>query len=309
MANRKIIEIDRDLCNGCGLCTTACAEGALQLDEEGKAILVRELFCDGMGACLDVCPTDALKIIERDSETYDPQAAYRHVLKTRGQEAAKNVHGIGESGPDAHHEHDRGHHHGHDHSHHQGHHGHGNDQGKGGPVVAAATPKRVPAPYVAQHATNGAAKPAMACGCPGTLAQEIKREPEDLTDKAISGRSELTQWPIQLHLVSPLAPYLQGADLLVAADCTAFSLGSFHQDLLKGKKLVIACPKLDETENYLEKLAEIIKINAIKSLTVAIMTVPCCAGLFRMVQDAVELAGSSLEPRRVVIGIDGKIAG
>ncbi|MCX6560632.1 MAG: 4Fe-4S dicluster domain-containing protein [Candidatus Aminicenantes bacterium] len=288
MAKRKIIEIDRDLCNGCGLCTTACAEGALRLDEEGKAVLVRELFCDGMGACLDVCPTDALKIIERDSETYNPQAAYQHVLKTRGQEAAENVHGIGDGG---HHE---GREHDHDYGHHQGPPGHGTAHGKGGLAVAAAATKRVPA---------------MACGCPGTLAQEIKREPEASTDKAVSGRSELTQWPIQLHLVSPLSPYLQNADLLVAADCTAFSLGSFHQDLLKDKKLVIACPKLDETGNYVEKLAEIIKINAIRSLTVAIMTVPCCAGLYRMVEDAIELSGASLKPRRVVVGIDGKISG
>jgi ferredoxin len=268
MAKRKIIEIDRDLCNGCGLCTTACAEGALQLDAENKAVLVRELFCDGMGACLDVCPTDALKIIERDSEAYDPKAAFDHVLKTRGKDAAKHVHG-----------------------------------------AAAAAPKCSPASYVARHATNGAAKPAMACGCPGSLAQEIKREPEAASDKIVSGRSELTQWPIQLHLVSPLAPYFQGADLLVAADCTAFALGSFHRDLLKGKKIVIACPKLDETENYVEKLAEIIKINGIKSVTAAIMTVPCCSGLYRMVEDAVELSGTDLRPRRVVVGIDGKISG
>jgi NAD-dependent dihydropyrimidine dehydrogenase PreA subunit len=264
MAKRKIIEIDRDLCNGCGLCTTACAEGALQLDDQGKAVLVRELFCDGMGACLDVCPTDALKIIERDSEGYDAEAAYKHVLKTRGKDAAKNVHGIGEKGKIPH-----GHHHGHEH---------------------------------------GQAQATLACGCPGSLAREIKREDAG-TDATISGRSELSQWPIQLHLVSPLAPYLQKADLLVAADCTAFALGSFHQDLLKGKKLVIACPKLDETEDYVEKLTEIIKINAVRSLTVAIMTVPCCGGLRRMVEEAVERSGADLEPRTVVIGVDGRITG
>lgn len=245
MAQRKIIEIDRALCNGCGLCTTACAEGALQLDAENKAVLVRELYCDGLGACLDVCPTDALKVIEREVESYDAKAAYEHVLTTRGRNAARHVHGIG-----------------------------------------------------------GAA---MACGCPGSLAQEIKRE-ETPADRTVSGRSELSQWPVQLHLVSPLAPYLQNADLLVAADCTAFALGSFHQDLLKGKKLVIACPKLDDTENYVEKLAEIIKINDIKSLTVAIMTVPCCSGLHLMAQEAVERSGASLPLQKVVVGIDGRVA-
>jgi ferredoxin len=290
MAKRKIIEIDRGLCDGCGLCTTACAEGALQLDAENKAVLVRELYCDGMGACLDVCPTGALKVIERDGEAYDAKAAYEHVLASRGREAARHVHGIGEK-ENLHH-HDLGHPHGHGNAHEGGeargnglneHHGHAHE--------FAASKKRAPA---------------MACGCPGSLAQEIKRD-EAGGDKAVSGRSELTQWPVQLHLVSPLAPYLQGADLLVAADCTAFALGSFHQDLLKGKKLVIACPKLDDTENYVEKLAEIIKINDIKSLTVAIMTVPCCSGLYLMVQEAVERSGAPLTPRKVVVGIDGRL--
>ncbi len=257
MAKRKIIEIDRGLCNGCGLCTTACAEGALQLDAENKAVLVRELYCDGMGACLDVCPTGALKVIVRDSAAYDPKAAYEHVLKTRGRDAARHVQGIDD------------------------------------PTESNPPKKRNPA--------------APACGCPGSLAREIKRD-ETASDTSVSGRSELTQWPIQLHLVSPLAPYLRNADLLVAADCTAFALGSFHQDLLKGKKLVIACPKLDDTENYVEKLAEIIKINTIESLTVAIMTVPCCSGLCLMVREAVERSGAPLKPKNVIIGIDGRIA-
>jgi ferredoxin len=274
MAKRKIIEIERALCDGCGLCTTACAEGALQLDGENKAVLVRELYCDGLGACLDVCPTGALKVVERDSEDYDPQAAYRHVLSTRGRDAARNVHGIGEAD---------------DHGHTHGPKGHAYELRS-----APATPKkREAAP--------------MACGCPGSMAQEIKRDGET-ADKTVSGRSELTQWPVQLHLVSPLAPYFQNADLLVAADCTAFALGSFHQDLLMGKKLVIACPKLDDTENYVEKLSEIIKINDIRSLTVAIMTVPCCAGLHHLVEEAVERSGAPLKAKKVVIGIDGRIA-
>src|SRR4030042_196115 len=197
MSKRKIIEIDRDKCDGCGLCTTACAEGALALDAENKAVIVREIFCDGLGACLDVCPTDALKVVERESEAYDSRAAF---VKPR-----------------------------------------------------------------------------------------------------------LSQWPIQLHLVSPLAPYFEGSDLLVAADCTAFALGGFHDDLLKGKKLVIACPKLDETQGYMEKLAEFIKGNSLKSLTVAIMTVPCCSGLERLVRQAVSLSGEPLDLRKVVVGIDGRV--
>jgi NAD-dependent dihydropyrimidine dehydrogenase PreA subunit len=224
MGKRKIIEIDRDLCNGCGLCTTACDEGALELDDEGKAVLVREIFCDGMGMCLNVCPTGALTIIEREGDTYDVAATKEHVLKTRGAEAVTRVHVGGEN--------------------------------EGG-----------------------------------------------------SARSEITQWPIQLHLISPHAPYFQGADLLIAADCTAFALGSFHHDLLRGRKMVIACPKLDDTEGYVEKLADLIKLNNLASLTVAVMTVPCCTGLIRMVQMAVQQSGENIPMDTVVVGIDGQIVG
>jgi ferredoxin len=250
MTKRKIIEIERDKCDGCGLCTTACAEGALALDAGNKAVLVRELYCDGMGACLDVCPTGALKIVERESDGYDAKASFAHVLETRGKEAAARVHGAGARSLDF-------------------------------------------------------------SGCPGSASCAI---PAGMDEGEAAGpgarvKSRLRQWPIQLHLVSPFAPYFQGSDLLIAADCTAFALGSFHQDLLEGKKLVIACPKLDETEGYVEKIAEIIKRNGLKSLTVAIMTVPCCSGLFRIVQRAVEASGVSIDAIKIVIGIDGKIAG
>ncbi|OGD17279.1 MAG: hypothetical protein A2V76_11115 [Candidatus Aminicenantes bacterium RBG_16_63_14] len=249
MAKRKIIEIDREKCNGCGLCTTACAEGALALDAENKAVIVREIFCDGLGACLDVCPTDALKVVERESEAYDSRAAFDHVLKTRGADAASRVHGAG-----------------------------------GGDAQAGRS------------------------GCPGSLARDIPCAPDAQEEgPAASVKSRLSQWPIQLHLVSPLAPYFEGSDLLVAADCTAFALGGFHDDLLKGKKLVIACPKLDETQGYMEKLAELIKRNSLKSLTVAIMTVPCCSGLERLVRQAVSLSGEPLDIRKVVVGIDGRV--
>ncbi len=258
MAKRKIIEIDRDKCDGCGLCTEACAEGALVLDEENKAVLAKEIYCDGMGACLDVCPTDALKIIERESEEYNPQATYKHVLNTRGKEAAANVHGIEEQEK---------------------------NKEKGGMQEACFTPM----------------------GCPGSVAREIQRNPESNSHQSVPTASELSQWPIQLHLVSPYAPYFNESDLLIAADCTAFALGSFHQDLLKGKKLVIACPKLDDTTPYVEKIAEILKNNTIYSLTVAIMTVPCCSGLYRIVEEAVKLSGAQINIKKVVVGIDGQL--
>lgn len=258
MTKRKIIEIDRDKCDGCGICTEACAEGALVLDKENKAVLANEIFCDGMGACLDVCPTGALKIVERESAVYDPKATYSHVLKTRGEEAAAQVHGI---------------------------HNQGTEKESGLPKISSVPP-----------------------GCPGSLAREIRRDRADKVQKPVSSpSSELSQWPIQLHLVSPYAPYFKDSDLLIAADCTAFALGSFHQDLLKGKKLIIACPKLDETAPYVEKIAEILRKNSIASLTVAVMVVPCCSGLYQIVHRAVELSGVPVNINRIVIGVDGQI--
>jgi ferredoxin len=230
MAVRRIVEIDRDLCDGCGVCTTACAEGALALDGEGKAVLVRELYCDGMGVCLDVCPTGALTIVERDSADYDSAATLEHVERTRGPEAAARVY----HGPDA-------------------------------------------------------------------------QSSPDARTSARSAPSELSQWPIQLHLISPEDPCFREADLLIAADCTAFARGSFHADLLQGRKLVVACPKLDDTAAYTEKLAELFRASTPKSLTVALMTVPCCGGLQRIVESAVELSGRGLPVHTALIGLDGEI--
>ncbi len=259
MAKRKIIEIDRDKCNGCGNCTTACAEGALVLDDENKAVLVKELYCDGMGACLDVCPVDALHIVEKEADEYNIKAAFKHVKKARGDEAAQKVHGVKELN---------------------------NKEGK-------TMKKEKPLP----------------CGCPGSTAQEIKPAAKGDEDQSSAGpvQSQLSQWPIQLHLVSPAAPYFNECDLLIAADCTAFTLGSFHRDLLKGKKLVIACPKLDETDKYIDKLAELIKTNKIFSLTAAIMTVPCCSGLLHIVNEAVKKSGKEIAVKEIVIGLDGVI--
>jgi Fe-S-cluster-containing hydrogenase component 2 len=223
MARRKIIEIDRELCNGCGLCTTACDEGALELDDEDKAVLVRDIFCDGMGMCLNVCPTGALTITERDTDGYDAAATREHVRHTRGEEAVAAVHP--------------------------------------GEEEAASAP----------------------------------------------ARSELTQWPIQLHLISPAAPYFKDADLLIAADCTAFTRGSFHADMLKGRKLVVACPKLDDTSPYVAKLAELFRAAAPKSITVARMTVPCCGGIERIVQLALEQSGMDIPVKTLTMDLHGDI--
>lgn len=258
MARRKIIEIDRDLCNGCGVCTTACDEGALELDDEGKAVLVRDIYCDGMGMCLNVCPTGALTIVERDCAEYDAPATREHVRRTRGEEAVAAVHP-------------------------------GEDERAGG---------------------TGGAEDASAAERAGAAVRTGTGE-APVTGEAAArpASSELSQWPIQLHLISPAAPYFKDADLLIAADCTAFARGSFHADLLKGRKLIIACPKLDETGPYVEKLAQLFRTATPKSIVVVRMTVPCCGGLERIVERALAFSGMDIPLDTVTIDLQGEIVG
>ncbi len=247
---RKIVQIDRDKCNGCGLCVPSCAEGAITI-KDGKAVLSADNLCDGLGACLGDCPMDAIRIIEREADEFDEAAVEEH-LKT-----------IGRPSP-----------HGENHGH---------------------QPHAAPMPH---HSTHG--------GCPGSMARSFA--PKE-ADAAPQGQvpSELRQWPVQLHLVPPTAPYFRDADILVAADCVAFALGSFHRDLLKGKALAIACPKLDETGAYVDKLATIFREGNVRSVTVAIMEVPCCRGLDIMVRQAVARSGREIPLTTVTVGIQGEI--
>ena len=146
----------------------------------------------------------------------------------------------------------------------------------------------------------------LGCGCPGSLARVIEREETDNITATGSVPSELRQWPVQLHLVPPTAPYFKNADILVAADCVAFAMGSFHRDLLKDKAIAIACPKLDDTGNYVEKLAAIFREGEVKSVTVAIMEVPCCRGLDVMVKQAAVQSGRGIPVETIIVGINGE---
>lgn len=145
----------------------------------------------------------------------------------------------------------------------------------------------------------------LACGCPGSMARVIERQ-ETSETTTVKAASELRQWPVQLHLVPPGAPYFQNADILVSADCVAYAMGSMHQDLLKGKALAIACPKLDDTSAYVDKLALIFSSNEIKSITVAIMEVPCCRGLDIMVREALAKSGRQIPLESLIIGVNGE---
>ena len=214
---RRIITIDEERCNGCGLCADACHEGAIGI-VQGKAKLLREDYCDGLGDCLPACPMNAISFEEREAPAYNEAA-----------------------------------------------------------VLAAKK-----------------AKEAQPCACPGTACQAMP--------------GQLRNFPVQIKLLPVNAPYFDGADLLIAADCTAYAYGSFHRDFMAGKVTMIGCPKLDAV-SYAEKLTEIFRHNNIRSVTVARMTVPCCGGLSYAVRTAIEQSGKQIPLQIVTISPDGKVVG
>lgn len=275
---RKIITINEEKCTGCGLCIPNCPEGAIQIIDK-KARLVSDLSCDGLGACLGHCPEGAITIEEREAAMYDERSVIKNIIKQ------------GNHVVEAHLKHLKDH----------------NElaylaiarevlkeQGIDTPssTASAATPPNTP------HT-----------GCPGSKSVQFSSPPtENNDDSSATQASQLRHWPIQLHLISPLASQYRGSDLLLAADCTAFSMGNFHRGLLKGKTLAIACPKLDEgKEIYLEKLRSLIDDGAINTLTVVIMEVPCCGGLLHIAKQAALLAKRKVPIKSITIGIDGHI--
>ncbi|MGB5217234.1 MAG: 4Fe-4S binding protein [Smithella sp.] len=235
---RKIIEIDEELCNGCGQCVTGCAEGALQIID-GKAKVVSETFCDGLGACIGECPTDALRIVEREASPFDEEEVKKHLAKTEDT--------------------------------------------------------------------------TMPCGCPSAHIQifdkpsdcEAANKPKHF--ESAQEESALTHWPIQIKLIPASAPFLKGADLLVLADCTAVAFPSLHRDLMKGKVVMMGCPKFDDVQEYVQKFADIFKTAGIKSVTVAVMEVPCCSGMPVIVKKGMEAANKKVPMKEIVLNLRGKI--
>lgn len=268
MAERSIIKIDEEKCTGCGLCVPNCAEGALQVID-GKARLISELFCDGLGACVGHCPEDAITIEKREAEPYDERRVMKENIIPAGANTIRK------------------------HLEHLKKHGAVKYLGE---AVDYLKEKNLPVPPTGQ--------PSCAAGpCPGSAAKEFK--PKEKNEDA-SAHSELRQWPVQLHLLSPSAPCLKEADLLIAADCTAFAAGGFHRDYLKGKILAIACPKLDsEQDAYAEKIARMIDEAGINTITAVIMEVPCCGGLLNIVGRAVENAGRKVPVKKIVLSLQG----
>ncbi|NCC86751.1 MAG: 4Fe-4S ferredoxin [Clostridia bacterium] len=230
---RKIIKIDEEKCNGCGLCAAACHEGAIGMID-GKAKLLRDDYCDGLGDCLPSCPTGAISFEEREAAAYDDVAVKRKMLNKQGEE--------------------------------------------------------------------------LPCGCPGTQSKAIQHESIcEIGYKAVSeNKSQLSQWPVQIKLAPVNAPYFTNANLLVAADCTAYAYGDFHTKFIKNRTTLIGCPKLDEGD-YSEKLTAIIKNNNIKSVTVVRMDVPCCGGMENAVKKALQNSGKMIPWQIITISTDGKI--
>jgi NAD-dependent dihydropyrimidine dehydrogenase PreA subunit len=255
---RKIIHIDEEKCNGCGLCATACHEGAIDLID-GKAKLVRENFCDGFGDCLPNCPTGAITFEEREAPAYD-QAAVKAAQEEKKGNRTMNF-------------------------------DFNNDH---------------------EYRTPG-----FGGGCPGSrMMQFDTTDPmgENAADTADARRAEtpyrpvsrLGQWPCQIKLIPPQAPFFDGAKLLIAADCTAYAYANMHEDFMKGKITLIGCPKLDGVD-YTDKLTDIIRDNDIKSLTIVRMEVPCCGGLQRAAEDALRASGKFIPWQVVTISRDGQI--
>ena len=276
---RKIINIDNDKCNGCGLCVPNCHEGALQVID-GKVRLISDLMCDGLGNCLGHCPEGAITITEREAKPYDE----KKVL-------AENIIPAGINTITAHLKHLQ-------------------DHNETEYLQQAA---EVLKEHGIDNPLEGASPepPVQHAGCPGSRMMNLKKGGEKPAAAEVSltpGQSQLANWPVQLHLTNPGAPYFKSADVLMAADCVAFSYPDFHNKLLKGKTLVIACPKLDSNQEiYVEKLVSLIDNSEINTLTIARMEVPCCGGLISMAQEALSRSKRKIPIKEIVIGIQGTV--
>ena len=273
MVKRQIIEIDEELCNGCGLCIPNCPEGALQIIDS-KARLISDLFCDGLGACIGHCPKGAIQTIEREAIKYDEKKTMENIVK-KGSNTIK-AHLI-----------------------------HLKEHGENKLLQEAL--EFLKEKNIRNPLDNMETKKSSGCsgGCPGSQMQVFEDSVEE--NPNIEQKSQLKQWPVQLNLLPVQAPFYENKHLLIAADCVPFSYANFHSKLLVGKTLLIGCPKLDDTDHYKEKLVEIFKNNNIKSITVAIMEVPCCSGLHYLVDSAIKESGKNVPLVKEVVSIKGEL--
>lgn len=269
---RKVITVNEEKCTGCGNCIPGCPEGALQIID-GKARLVSDLFCDGLGACIGECPTGAMSVEEREAEPYNEYKVMANIVKG------------GENTIKAHLKHLDEH----------------NEKELLHQAIAYLKDNTIPVPEY---------KDKLPCGCPGNMTKTIERnagsEASETTPVKI--QSKLANWPVQLQLLNPNAPYLKNCDLVIAADCVPFAFANFYEKFLKNKVLTVFCPKLDKTtDQYIEKLAEIFLTQDIKSVTIVHMEVPCCSGVNKIVEDALLKANKFIITREYTISINGEM--
>jgi len=282
---RQMIQVDEEKCDGCGQCIPGCPEGALQI-VAGKARLVREGYCDGLGACLGECPNGALRVVELESDQYDEAGVISHLRQTAPEALDKHLAHLREHAPELARQAER--------------------------VMAAGW---APAAGNRSDAANrqepeACPTPARAAGCPPAEihfgAPDALEAPAPAADAA-GGRlpSELSQWPVQLRLLPVRAPFFQGADLTLVADCVPFANPNFHADVLKGTAVAVGCPKLDDAQVYVEKVTQILGANDIRSLKVVYMEVPCCRGLVWIAEQALARSGKQIpyESEMVRIGL------
>jgi ferredoxin len=274
---RKIIKINDKKCTGCGLCIPNCSEGALQI-VEGKARLMGEHFCDGLGACIGHCPEGAISVEEREAEQYDEKRVMENVVRQGSNGITAHLRHLKEHGQD---------------SCLRGAIDYLKEKGVGVPVPFDYTGRCEASSPLSQ--------------CPGARVMALRRK-DEVTVEGESNRgavSRLGQWPVQIMLVPLFAPYFRDADLLISADCVPFACGDFHERILKGRVVLVGCPKLDDAKLYLEKLAQIFARNTVRSVTVAHMEVPCCFALTGVVRDAVRASGKEIPFHAVEISIRG----
>ena len=259
-ALRKIVRIDEEKCNGCGICVPACAEGALQIID-GKARLISEIYCDGLGACLGECPQGAITIEDREAEEFDEEATNHHLEKVK----------------------------------------HTTEE------LPCGCPSTTITQFERQEETE--ATDELPCGCPGASVTQFEKHERTGVPPEVARHqpSQLGHWPVQLTLVPPRAPFLQGADLVLSADCVPFAYAGFHQDFLKNHALLVACPKLDDFPAHQQKLIDILSQSEVKSLTVVHMEVPCCSGLMYMARQAIQASGKDMPFKEITIGIKGEV--
>lgn len=279
---RKIITIDDEKCNGCGACIPDCPEGALQMID-GKARLISDLFCDGLGACIGTCPEGAISIEEREAEAYDETKVMANVVKHGANTIKAHLAHMQDHGED--------------------------ELLREAIAYLVENDIEVPSEFLESKCACDEIGEATGGGCPGArlmnLGKSAPQRPEEVSSPTGPMPSRLSQWPVQIMLIPPHAPFLNGADLLFAADCVPFAYPEFHEKLLKGRVCLIGCPKFDDAQLYLDKITEIFKLNDVKSIMIAYMEVPCCGGMVRIIEEALKASGKNIPLAKQMIGIKG----